>query len=45
MAEETAKNASAKEVYESYKKFQADFTNWMNVSEWSYIDALRKTGK
>jgi TRAP-type mannitol/chloroaromatic compound transport system substrate-binding protein len=43
MEEETAKNANFKEVYESYKKFQANFTDWMNVSEWSYIDALRKT--
>lgn len=45
MEEETAKNPDAKEVYESYKKFQANFTDWMNVSEWSYIDALRNTEK
>ena len=45
MAEEAGKNANAKEAYDSYKKFQADFTYWMNVSEWAYIDALRKTEK
>lgn len=45
MAEEAAKNANSKEVLDSYKKFQADFTYWMNVSEWALIDALRKTAE
>ena len=41
MAEESAKNAKFKKVYDSMKKFQADFNYWMDASEWAYINAYK----
>lgn len=39
MAEECAKNAKFKKVYDSAKQFQTDFNYWMEASEWAYIKA------
>ncbi|MDM8549476.1 TRAP transporter substrate-binding protein [Desulfobacterales bacterium HSG2] len=42
MEEEASKNPKFRKVYDSLKKFQASFNEWMEASEWAYIDAVRK---
>ncbi len=41
MDAEASANPALKKVYESLKKFQADFNYWMESSEWAYIDGIR----
>ncbi|NJL58604.1 MAG: hypothetical protein HC887_02070 [Desulfobacteraceae bacterium] len=41
MEGEASANPAFKKVYESLKKFQADFNYWMESSEWAYIDGIR----